>query len=336
MLLKPSPFAPNAFPSLPKVGGMTSATGSRGFYAASGLIRDDVFLVSFDPNTAAAGVFTRSSTRSADVDWCRHALKRSSGAARALIVNAGNSNAFTGRFGIQKNDATLDAIEASMGVHREQTYSAATGVIGEPLPDPNYVGAAVPGLTGRLGEPEWECLAKAFMTTDTFPKGSGAITEIDGRRTAISGIAKGSGMIAPNMATMLAFVFTDAAISPAVLQSLLSKHVDTTFNAITVDSDTSTSDTCMVFATGASGAPMIDNLNDPRLEEFERAFARVLKDLALWIVKDGEGISKLIEVNVGGARNNRDAKAVAVSIANSPLVKTALGAGDANWGRLVM
>ena len=336
MSFKKASLAPDSFPALPIVKGVQSATGSRGFYAARGLERDDVFLFAFDEGTVTAGVFTRSSTRSVDVDWCREALSTGKGAARGLVANSGNSNAFTGLKGKEKNDATLKAMRTALDAPKETCFLAATGVIGEPLPDPNYVGAIIPDLAARLAPPDWEATARAFMTTDTFPKGAGTSLSLDDTEINIAGIAKGSGMIQPNMATMLAYVFTDAAISPDLLDQLLRAHVDTTFNAITVDSDTSTSDTLMVFATGASGAPAITSPDDPRLALFSDALHSVCQDLAHQIVRDGEGATKFIEITVEGATTESSAKKIACSIANSPLVKTALAASDANWGRVVM
>ena len=337
MNLKPSPFAPAKFPDLPKVGGVQAATGSRGFYSARGLTRDDVFLFLFDPYTTTAGVFTNSVTASADVDWCREALHQSDGAkARALIANSGNSNAFTGAKGVLKNDATLSALTSQFGIEREQCYLAATGVIGEPLPDPNYVGSIVPELAGKLDAPDWEACARAFMTTDTYPKGAGTQVMLGGTLVNFAGIAKGSGMIAPNMATMLAYVFTDAAIRPDLMQDILKRVADRTFNCITVDGDTSTSDTLMVFATGAAKMPLIEDASDPDLPDFEAVLEEVCLDLCTQIVKDGEGASKFAEIKVEGAASVASAKEIACAIANSPLVKTAMAAGDANWGRIVM
>ncbi|MEM7493875.1 MAG: bifunctional glutamate N-acetyltransferase/amino-acid acetyltransferase ArgJ [Pseudomonadota bacterium] len=336
MKLKPSPFAPDTFPELPVVDGIEAITASRGFYAASGLDRDDVFLFSFPPNTVCAGVFTQSSTASADVQWCREALASGLGQARALVVNSGNSNAFTGPKGKEKNDHTLRAMVDALNVPIDQCFLAATGVIGEPLPDPNYVGSVVPDMAARLGPPDWEACARAFMTTDTYPKGAFATCEIDGQTVSLSGIAKGSGMIAPNMATMLAYVFTDAAISQPVLDALLKAAVKTSFNAITVDSDTSTSDTLMVFATGQSDAPIISTMDDPRASAFAKALNQVCRDLAIQIVKDGEGASKFITITVEGAPDDDIAHHLCADIANSPLMKTALAAGDANWGRVIM
>jgi glutamate N-acetyltransferase/amino-acid N-acetyltransferase len=334
--LTPSPFAPETFPTLPQVRGVRAATGSRGFYARRGVERDDVFLFVFDEGTTCGGVFTRSLTASADVRWCREALKAGGGLARALVANSGNSNAFTGPKGVLKNDATLKALTETLGVRREACFLAATGVIGEPLSDPNYVGAFVPELAGRLDAPDWETAARAFMTTDTYPKGAGGTFDIGGADVRFAGIAKGSGMIAPNMATMLAYVFTDAAIEAGLLQAMLREAADLTFNAITVDGDTSTSDTLMVFATGASGMAPIEGVHDPRFADFFEALRGVCHDLAMQVVRDGEGASKIATIEVEGAASDASAKAVGVSIANSPLIKTAMAAGDANWGRIVM
>jgi len=334
--LTPSPFAPARFPDLPVVKGVRATTGSRGFYAARGMTRDDVFLFSFEEGTHCAGVYTLSHTASADVIWCREALKSGAGKARALIANSGNSNAFTGAKGVLKNEATLKALTETLGVEKQECFLAATGVIGEPLPDPNYVGAFVPDLAGKLSAPDWEAAARAFMTTDTFPKGAGLATKIDGVDVNLAGIAKGSGMIAPNMATMLAYVFTDAAIAPDLLQGLLEEVTNQTFNNITVDGDTSTSDTLMVFATGANGMAEIATRDDPRFAEFAAALKQVCLDLSHLIVKDGEGASKFVTITVEGAVSETSAKVVACSIANSPLIKTAMAAGDANWGRIVM
>ena len=336
MNLTPSPFAPSEFPKLPAVGGVQAATASRGFYAGRGLERDDVFLFQFAPGTTCAGVFTSSSTASADVQWCRDALKNGAGHGAALVVNSGNSNAFTGPKGALKNEATLAAMVAALSVDKDQCFLAATGVIGEPLDDANYVGSIVPKLASELIEPDWEACARAFMTTDTFPKGAGFVRKIDGVPTTFSGIAKGSGMIAPNMATMLAYVFTDAAIAPDLLDAALREACAQSFNAITVDSDTSTSDSLMVFATGANGAAIIETDADPRFAAFTSALNEICLELALQIVKDGEGASKFITIAVEGAASQESARTIAADIANSPLVKTALAANDANWGRVVM
>jgi glutamate N-acetyltransferase/amino-acid N-acetyltransferase len=336
MNLTPSPFAPAEFPDLPAVSGVRAATASRGFYAKRGLSRDDVFLFEFAPGTACAGVFTQSATASADVHWCRDALARGEGKAAALVVNSGNSNAFTGPKGVLKNDATLAAMVTALSAERDHCFLGATGVIGEPLEDANYIGSIVPELTEALTAPDWEACAKAFMTTDTYAKGAGFVRDLNGVATAFSGIAKGSGMIAPNMATMLAYVFTDAAITPALLDAALREACKLSFNAITVDSDTSTSDSLMVFATGANGAPPIKTEADPRFASFKAALNEICLDLAVLIVKDGEGASKFITITVEGATSHSSARTMATDIANSPLVKTALAANDANWGRVVM
>lgn len=336
MKLTPSPFAPESFPSLPEVKGLRGAAGSRGFYARRGIERNDVFLFAFPKGTACAGVYTVSRTASADVRWCREALKAGGGKARALVAHSGNSNAFTGPKGVEKNEATLKAMIETLGVEKETCFLAATGVIGEPLKDPNFVGAIVPDLAAKLAPPDWETCARAFMTTDTFPKGSGRVVDLAGVPTAFAGIAKGSGMIMPNMATMLSYVFTDAAVAPDLLQDLLEDIVDETFNSITVDGDTSTSDTLMVFATGGTGEPPIVSRDDVRFPAFASALHATCLDLALQVVKDGEGASKFVTVRVEGAVSQLSAKIVACHIANSPLIKTAMAAGDANWGRVVM
>lgn len=336
MTFQRSPFAPDQFPNLPSVQGVQSATASRGFYAGRGIERDDVFLFVCDPGTVCAGVFTRSETASADVMWCRDALRVGGGNGRALIVNSGNSNAFTGPKGRLKNDATLAALQASLDLPKETCFLGATGVIGEPLPDPNYVGSIVPQLVANLGPVDWQACAEAFMTTDTYPKAAGDSVKLGETTAQLAGISKGSGMIAPNMATMLAYVFTDTAITADILQVVLGELCDRTFNAITVDGDTSTSDSLMVFATGQAGNAIIDRLDHPDLPAFKAALERVLRDLALQIVKDGEGASKFVTIHVEGARDARDAKRLASAIGNSPLVKTALAASDANWGRIVM
>ena len=336
MKLEPSPFAPAAFPELPEVRGVEAATASRGFYKRRGIERDDVFLFALPEGTTAAGVFTRSHTASADVDWCRKALREGAGFGRAVVANSGNSNAFTGKAGTLKNDATLSAMQETLKVPRDQCFIAATGVIGEPLSNPNFVGEMVPELASKLGKPDWEACARAFMTTDTYPKGAGTVLDLGGQTVAISGILKGSGMIMPNMATMLCYLFTDAAIAAPLLDQVLREVVDRTLNSVTVDGDTSTSDTCMLFATGAAGGPVIDNAGDPRFDAFRDGLEGVLRDLAHQLVKDGEGASKFVDITVEGAVSPASAKTIGMHIANSPLIKTAMAAGDANWGRIVM
>jgi len=328
-----SPLAPERFPVMPKVGGMQATTHSLGLY--KGATRDDLLVVHFANGASAGGVFTTSQTRSDDVDWGRAALKAGGGKARVLVVNTGNSNAFTGAAGIAKNRATIASASKMAGCTAHEVFVSATGVIGEPL-DPAIVSGGVEKVWSSLADPDWSRIANAIRTTDTFAKAGGEIANLNRRNVAIAGIAKGSGMIMPNMATTLNYVFTDAALTPRVCQALISRYCDLTYNCITVDGDTSTSDTLLLFATGAAGGEPIDNPDDPRLADFSEALHRVLKDLALQIVRDGEGATKIIEITVTGAASEKSAKTIAASIANSPLVKTALAAGDANWGRVVM
>ena len=325
-----SPFAPDHFPALPAVGGVVASATRVGFYGGA---RNDLMVAVFPDGASVAGAFTRSATRSADVIWC--AEKVVGGKARALVVNAGNSNAFTGPAGVAKNQATLAEMAALIGCAPEEIFLSATGVIGAPIP-PRMVADALPAAVQALAQPDWEAMARAFATTDTFPKAAGAQFDLDGITISMAGLAKGSGMIAPNMATMLVYVFCDLAISAGLLQALVSRHVATTFNAITVDSDTSTSDTLLVFATGAAGNAVIDSPDDPRLATVSEALHGIFHDLALQVVKDGEGGQKLIEITVTGAASDVSARTIAMSIANSPLVKTAIAGEDANWGRVVM
>jgi glutamate N-acetyltransferase / amino-acid N-acetyltransferase len=325
-----SPLAPETFPDLPMVQGMVASATRIGLYKHA---RNDLMLVHFPHGASVAGAFTQSTTRSADVNWC--AQKVSSGKASVLVVNAGNSNAFTGPAGEAKNAASVAMAASLLDCDENEVFLAATGVIGAPLP-PDTVADCLPLAKAALGPPDWLALAQAFSTTDTYPKGSGRTLSVDGVQAHVVGLAKGSGMIMPNMATMLVFVFTDLAIAPNVLQGLVSEHVQTTFNAITVDSDTSTSDTLLVFATGASSAPPIERSDDPNLALFSSALHDVFHDLALQVVKDGEGAQKLIRIEVTGAQSAASAKAIGMAIANSPLVKTAIAGEDANWGRVVM
>ncbi|MDF1680457.1 bifunctional glutamate N-acetyltransferase/amino-acid acetyltransferase ArgJ [Ponticaulis sp.] len=331
MKLTRSPLAPERFPDLPDIDGVHAATFSLGMYKYQ---RDDLLIVHFPEIASCGGAFTRSLTRSCDVDWCREALETSGGKASALVVNAGNSNAFTFEKGVAKNEATLDAYEALTGMPRHECYIAATGVIGEPV-SPDLIAQHLPTLWPTLqpGKP-WLELAKAFSTTDTFPKGAGKQIEVAGRTISVAGIAKGSGMIAPNMATMLAYIFTDAPLTPEQCQQITSRHTNASFNCITVDGDTSTSDTVMLFATGA--APISQAASDEAFEQISDAIGEVFMDLAHQIVRDGEGASKFIGIEVTGAVNDNSAKTIACAVANSPLVKTALAASDANWGRIVM
>jgi glutamate N-acetyltransferase/amino-acid N-acetyltransferase len=326
-----SPLAPKTTPTLPPLAGVRLATGEAGVRYSN---RTDVLMAIFAPGTQVAGVFTKSKTASAPVEWCKASLK--AGQARGLVVNSGNANAFTGKVGFDGARAVADAAAGVIGCKSAEVFLASTGVIGEPLPHEK-----ITKILGKIAENasagEWKAAAAAIMTTDTYPKVATAQAMIDGKRVTINGIAKGSGMIAPDMATMLSFVFTDANLPSTVLQELLSAGVKPSFNAITVDSDTSTSDTLMLFATGKGAKhPVIAKANDKRLTEFKRKLDEVLLSLALQVVRDGEGAQKLIRIDVTGAENDDSAKRIGMAIANSPLVKTAIAGNDANWGRIVM
>ena len=326
-----SPLAPKHVPELPPIAGVTLATGEAGIKYKN---RTDLMVALFDKGTAVAGVLTRSKCPSAPVEWCRDRLP--SGKARALVVNSGNANAFTGKHGRDAARSTAVLTGKALGLRTNDVFLASTGVIGEPL-DASRIEAVIGEVAAGAAPDRWLDAAKAIMTTDTFPKVATATAKLGAATVTINGFAKGAGMIAPDMATMLAFVFTDAPISAPVLQTLLSKGVVDTFNAVTIDGDTSTSDTLLAFATGqAQGAPKIEAANDRRLGDFRAAFNRVLADLAEQVARDGEGARKLVEVIVDGATSKRSARRIAMSIANSPLVKTAIAGEDANWGRVVM
>lgn len=325
-----SPLAPKSYPDLPAIDGARFATAEAGIKYKN---RTDVLLMAFDEGTTAAGVLTRSKCSSAAVDWCRANLP--GGKARGLVVNSGNANAFTGAKGRESVELTADYAAKALGCKTEEIFLASTGVIGEPLPAAKFAGVLDEAAT-RLNTTPWIDPAKAIMTTDTFPKLSGAVLDIDGVEVKINGIAKGSGMIAPDMATMLSFVVTDMPIASDVLQALLSQHVQKSFNSITVDSDTSTSDTLLAFATGKAKLDPITSLEDPRAEIFGKALFDVLFELAILTVRDGEGATKQVAVNVEGATSDASAFRIAKSIADSPLVKTAIAGQDANWGRIVM
>jgi glutamate N-acetyltransferase / amino-acid N-acetyltransferase len=329
----PSPFAPKSYPVLPEIEGVRFASGAAGIRYKG---RTDVMLALFEKGTEVAGVFTKSKCASAPVEWCRARLKR--GTARALVVNSGNANAFTGRNGAEAAKFTAALAARTSGVPVAEIFLASTGVIGEPLDAQKFDGV-LEALAANAAPGGMLDAANAIMTTDTFPKVATGTALLNGVQVTISGMAKGAGMIAPDMATMLAFVFTDAPIAAPALQSMLNKSVRGSFNAITVDSDTSTSDTLLLFATGAAakrGAPTILVANDRRLASFKQALDRILLDLAHQVVKDGEGARKFVEVTVTGAISASSAKKIAFSIANSPLVKTAIAGEDANWGRVVM
>ena len=328
-----SPLAPTNVPQMPEIAGVRLATAAAGIKYAG---RTDVLLALVDPGTAVAGVLTRSKCPSAPVDWCRAKLK--GGKARALVVNSGNANAFTGKTGREAVQFTAKIAAKAAGCKEGEVFLASTGVIGEPLKAQAFDGV-MDTLVADVKADYWLAAAKAIMTTDTFPKVATATAKLGKTTVTINGIAKGAGMIAPDMATMLAFVFTDAPLSSAALQGLLKQTVDDTFNAVTVDGDTSTSDTLLAFATGAAaerGAPKISRASDPRLKAFAKAFEKVLANLSEQIARDGEGARKLVEIIVEGAASKASARKIARSIANSPLVKTAIAGEDANWGRVVM
>lgn len=326
-----SPLAPKAVASLPPLAGVRLATGLAGIRQRS---RPDVMLAVLAPGTQVAGLFTTSKTASAPVEWCRAQLPRRT--ARALVANSGNANAFTGSAGRDAVREIAGSAAAALDCHVHEIFIASTGVIGEPLP-----AERVTRILARLAESgaadAWRDAAEAIMTTDTFAKMATARAAIDGHRVTINAIAKGSGMIAPDMATMLAFVFTDANIPAPVLQELLEAGAKNSFQAITVDGDTSTSDTLLLFATGKGAAhPSINKAGDRRLIDFRQKLDGLLLELALQVVRDGEGAQKLIRVDVSGAESEQSARRIAFAIANSPLVKTAIAGGDANWGRVVM
>ncbi|HEX3709243.1 MAG TPA: bifunctional glutamate N-acetyltransferase/amino-acid acetyltransferase ArgJ [Pseudolabrys sp.] len=326
-----SPLAPKNVPDMAAVSGVRMATAQAGIRYAG---RTDVLLALFDAGTTVAGVFTKSKCPSAPVEWCRAHLK--TGKARALVVNSGNANAFTGRSGRAATRLTAEIAAKAADCKATDIFLASTGVIGEPL-DARKFAPVMSGLAARARGDDFLSAAQAIMTTDTFPKVATARVKIGKATVTINGIAKGAGMIAPDMATMLAFVFTDAAIAAPALQAMLKESVTDTFNAVTVDGDTSTSDTLMLFATGkAAGCPRIARAGDPRLKAFKQALFDVLANLSEQIARDGEGARKLVEIVVEGAVSKVSARRIALSIANSPLVKTAIAGEDANWGRVVM
>jgi glutamate N-acetyltransferase/amino-acid N-acetyltransferase len=332
-----SPLAPKSFPAMPPIAGVEIGVAAAGIRYRG---RNDMMLATFAAGTQVAGVFTTSRITGAPVEWCKTCLEQGGTrgpVARALVVNAGNANVFTGRAGREAVESTAAGIAERSRCAREQVFVASTGVIGEPLPIAK-VKAVLPQLWKRksASSTAWESAARAIMTTDTFPKGVTRRAQIEGATVTINGIAKGSGMIAPDMATLLAFLFTDATLPAPVLQTLLVLGVRDTFNAITVDGDTSTSDMVLAFATGAVSHASVQRAGDPRLREFRQKLHEVMRELAQLVVRDGEGASKFVTVSIAGAESAKMARAVALSIANSPLVKTAIAGGDANWGRVVM
>ena len=321
-----SPLAPEQFPNLPRIGGVSFSAVAAGVKYQG---RTDVMLAQIAPGSSIAGVFTKSSTRAAPVLDCQAKIGGDSDAGAAVIVNSGNANAFTGKNGIEATRAVTSAVASALDLPETRVFSSSTGVIGEPLAH-DRITAKIVELQATLDEDAIEAAAEAIRTTDTFAKGAGAETDVDGSKVSIAGIAKGSGMIAPDMATMLVYIFTDAKIERADLQAMVSELNEVTFNSITVDSDTSTSDSLLIAATGASGVDVTNNA------DFKTALHGVMKDLALQVVRDGEGATKLVEIQVTGALNDAEARTHGLSIANSPLVKTAIAGEDPNWGRIVM
>ncbi|MGY9037945.1 MAG: bifunctional glutamate N-acetyltransferase/amino-acid acetyltransferase ArgJ [Rhodobacterales bacterium] len=321
-----SPLAPDHFPDLPVIDGVRFATIAAGVRYQG---RTDVMLAELTPGSTVAGAFTRSATRAAPVLDCQAKIGATSDTGAAILVNSGNANAFTGKGGVIAVEAITAAVADVCNIPQSRVFTSSTGVIGEPLPH-DRITAVLADLKGALSDKGISDAAKAIMTTDTFPKGARAEVEIDGKTVSIAGIAKGSGMIAPDMATMLVYIFTDAVVSQPALQKMLSTHTDSTFNCITVDSDTSTSDSLILAATGASGVDASES------EAFSDALHGVMLNLAHQVVQDGEGATKFVEIAITGAATDADAKTHGMAIANSPLIKTAIAGQDPNWGRVVM
>ena len=324
-----SPLAPAAFPAMPDIKGVTLSTAASGMKYTG---RDDMLLMRLNGSGSIAAVFTKSDTAAAPVQWCRQQLG-AGGRTRAILVNAGNANAFTGDGGMAAVTACCEGVAAKLGCAAGEVLTASTGVIGEPL-DSAVLAARFDDLAS--GSADWQAAAQAILTTDTFAKGASATAAIAGTDVQIAGIAKGSGMIAPDMATMLGFIATDAALPQPALAALLADATNRSFNAITVDSDTSTNDSVYLMASGAAANAEVTAADDPALDSFRDALDRVMQDLARQIVRDGEGATKFITIAVTGAANDRAAHGIGMSIANSPLVKTAIAGEDANWGRIVM
>ncbi len=325
-----SPLAPERFPALEPIAGVRLAAHEAGIRYSG---RKDMMVAELAPGSTVAGVFTLSRTPGHPVVWCRQCLP--GGTVRAIVVNSGNANVFTGRAGWQVVEQTAEAMARLLGCDKREVFISSTGVIGEP-PPPDRIVAALPEVVEKLSAENWEPAARAIMTTDTFPKGATATATIDGTTVRLNGFAKGSGMIAPDMATMLAYIFTDASLPADVLQALLSAATVPSFNSITVDSDTSTSDTVLLCATQRARHPPVTTAADPRLADLRRALDAVMVDLATQIVRDGEGAEKFVTIDVSGAESDEAARRIGLAIGNSPLVKTAIAAGDANWGRIVM
>lgn len=326
-----SPLAPAAFPALPEIAGVTRRI-ARAHY--KNWDRCDLTYVELAPGTVVAGVTTQNVCCSTEVEMCREGIAH--GRARALIVNAGNSNAFTGYRGREAVEQIVDQVAAHLACDPREVFVCSTGVIGVPLPKDKAHAGVAKVISFDTPSASWEETAQTITTTDTFPKGAAASAVVGGTTVQVAGIVKGSGMIAPDMATMLGYIFTDAAVAPDLLQAMLSEATAGSFNAITVDSDTSTSDTVLLFATGLAGNPVLTTRDDPGADALYAAIQSVALDLAQLVVRDGEGASKFIEITVTGAVSDDSAKRVALSIANSPLVKTAIAGEDANWGRVVM
>ncbi len=330
---KISPFAPASLPDVPPIDGVRFASAEAGIRYKN---RRDLMVAVMDAGTVAAGVLTQSKTCSAPVLWCRESLK--GGTARILVVNSGNSNAFTGKKGRAAVELTAKYAQAAVGCGASEVYPASTGVIGEPLEAEKFA-HLLGGLAQSASAGGWHDTARAIMTTDTFPKLASRTATIGGVEVTINGFCKGAGMIAPDMATMLCFLFTDAAVSQAALQEIVASGAQSSFNCMTVDGDTSTSDTCLMFATGAAakrGQVPGKSVGDPALADFRAKTHDLLKELAILVAKDGEGVSKFVTIEVEGAESDRAARTIGLSIANSPLVKTAIAGEDANWGRVVM
>ncbi|HEY1243863.1 MAG TPA: bifunctional glutamate N-acetyltransferase/amino-acid acetyltransferase ArgJ [Hyphomicrobiaceae bacterium] len=328
-----SPFAPARLPDMPQVPGVKFAACAAGIRYAD---RTDLMLAVLDPGTTVAGVLTRSKTSSAPVLWCRQNLAK--GAARALVVNSGNANAFTGKRGAEATRMTAEAAAAAVGCAPDEVYVSSTGVIGEPL-DASRFAHLLDGLAKAAAPDAWHAAARAIMTTDTFPKLATRTVRLGSADVVLNGFAKGAGMIAPDLATMLVYIFTDAAVAQSALQAMLAAGADKTFNCITIDSDTSTSDTVLCFATGvaaARGAPVVRDAASADGRAFAAALHDLMRELALLVVKDGEGLSKFVTVEVTGAETDAAARRIGFAIANSPLVKTAIAGCDPNWGRVVM
>jgi glutamate N-acetyltransferase / amino-acid N-acetyltransferase len=328
-----SPFAPSRLPDMPIIEGVRFATCEAGIRYQN---RTDLLVAVLDPHTTVAGVLTQSKTRSAPVLWCRNCLQR--GLGRVLVVNSGNANAFTGKRGFEAVEMTAEFAAKAAACRRDEVYVASTGVIGEAL-DAGKFAHLLGGLVQSAKVDSWHEAARAILTTDTFPKLATRTAVLGGATVYINGFAKGAGMIGPDLATMLVFMFTDAPVAAPALRKLLAEQTDATFNCITIDGDTSTSDTVLLFATGkaqARGAPFIEDASDLRLADFNRALGDLMLELAHQVVRDGEGLTKFVTINVDGAESDAAARRIGFSIANSPLVKTAIAGQDPNWGRVVM